>query len=404
MFCFDCQAYFMYRNVAASVVLAALLSCANAASVYDKDGNILYLDGRVQSVLYSGNHNRAGENDSSVQNSGRFGIGGKSILNDWISATAYTQWDVADESSNKNFKAREQHVGADFGIYGKVIAGRMLDSSYYAESVTDHYEDAGGTVQSKYNSEYRGGQIQYVYDNYGAHAQFGIQTAQNHAKVLDSYLTFLGVEDRFAVDSGVNFALGYTFSDVGGVPLSVRAGYNRLNGQKNNDVSVYNRNISSWLTPNGVPFDSFEHANIGVSWGELDTGLYLAALYDYSQMDFLSGESTSIVHHVKGLSDSKLESIESKGFELAIGYTFDNGLSALLGYEVSYNRANSIGYNQDYSLTRRVPVYVNYKLNANFNVWGEVGFNAGSDRKFSEFKKEKKEYKNVFSLGARYTF
>lgn len=394
----------MIKSVPVTLLAAAFISCANAASVYDKDGNILYLDGRVQSVLYSGNHNKAGENDSSIQNSGRFGIGGKSQLNDWISATAYTQWDVADDSSNNDFKAREQYVGADFGVYGKVITGRMRDSTYYVESLTDRYEDAGANVQSVYNSEYRGGQIQYVYDNYGMHAQFGLQTAQDKAKVAKSHLSYFDREDSFAVDSGFNFALGYTFDEIGGEPLSVRGGYSRLNGQKGNDVALYSSTSASWTHPNGEPFDSFDHANFGISWGELDSGLYLAALYDYSKMEFLDGKSQSIARKVNGVTVSELDYIESQGFELAVGYAFDNGLSTILGYEVSYNKARSNNSSYDRAKVRRIPVLVNYKLNSNFNVWGEVGINAGSDRKFSEFKKDKKDYKNVFSFGARYTF
>lgn len=57
---------------------------------------------------------------------------------------------------------------------------------------------------------------------------------------------------------------------------------------------------------------------------------------------------------------------------------------------------------------RRVPVFFNYKLNSNFNVWTECGFNAGSDDELNfegdKLAVAKKVDKFVWSVGARYTF
>lgn len=47
---------------------------------------------------------------------------------------------------------------------------------------------------------------------------------------------------------------------------------------------------------------------------------------------------------------------------------------------------------------RRIPVYVNYDLNENFNLWTEAQFNAGDEHKSSELNK------SLLSVGARYTF
>ena len=169
----------MKKSLLALSVIAAAAS-ANAATVYDKDGTSLTLDGRVQSVFYNGNYSKAGEKDSTIENSGRFGIGGKTQITDWVSGLGYAQWDVADGSKDESFSARDQYVGADFGEFGLVKAGRFLDSTYSVEAATDIYEDAAGNVQGKFNSERRGGQLQYTYDNYGFFAQAGVQTAQDN--------------------------------------------------------------------------------------------------------------------------------------------------------------------------------------------------------------------------------
>jgi predicted porin len=380
----------MKKSLLALAVVAVAAS-ANAATVYDKDGTSLTLDGRVQSVFYSGNHGTAGENDSSIQNSGRFGIGGKTQITDWVAGLGYAQWDVADGSAdNDKFRARDQYVGADFGEFGLLKAGRFVDSTYYAEEVTDHYEDAAGTVQGKFNGARRGGQLMYVYDNYGFHAQVGAQTAQDNARLIDAKVVSGKVtvesDGKYAVDSGFNGALGYTFDDVLFGPLSFRAGYSYVKGQSDRDITG----------TNGNGFDNFKHATAAIAWGNLDSGFYTAALYEYAKLNGV-GETKNAT------TDNNWK---NKGFELAVGYAFDNGVSALLGYEVSTIESTYNG-GDDKAKIKRVPLFVNYKINSNFNVWGEVGFNAGSDDRDEVAKvtgSSKKTDRAVWSLGARYTF
>ena len=170
----------MKKSLLALSVIAVAAS-ANAATVYEKDNTSLTIDGRVQSVFYNGNYSKAGEKDSSIENSARFGIGGKTQLADWVAGIGYAQWDM-DSNQNDGVRARDQFVGADFGEFGLVKAGRFLDSTYSVEAATDIYEDAAGYVQGKHNSERRGGQLQYTFDNYGFFAQAGVQTAQDNAK------------------------------------------------------------------------------------------------------------------------------------------------------------------------------------------------------------------------------
>ena len=362
----------MKKSLLALAVVAVAAS-ANAATVYDKDGTSLTLDGRVQSVFYSGNHAKAGNNDSSIQNSGRFGIGGKTQITDWVAGIGYAQWDVANGSSDADdkdngFTARDQYVGADFGEFGLLKAGRYVDSSYYAEEVTDHFEDAAGIAEGDFTGERRGGQLTYVYDNYGFHAELGAQTAQDDARVWDG--------KKFDVDSGFNGALGYTFDDVVFGPLSFRAGYSYLKGQDENYLGI---SVKS--------FDKFKHATAGIAWGNLDSGFYTAAVYDYAKITDREGTEGD---------DKKL-----KGFEIVAGYAFDNGVSFLAGYEsVKYEHPG-----REDEKTKRIPVFVNYKLNSNFNVWGEVGFNAGSDHhEQPRVAGDNAQDKTVFSVGARYTF
>ena len=385
----------MKKSLLALAVVAVAAS-ANAATVYEKDGTKLYLDGRVQSVLYSGNYSKAGENDSSIQNSGRFGIGGKTQITDWVAGIGYAQWDVADGSANNdNFRARDQYVGADFGEFGVLQAGKYRDSAYYVENITDHYEDAADNVSGNFNGQRRNGQITYTYDNYGFHGQLGVQTAQDNAKVFSDKHNAFGYSkfNKYAIDSGFSAALGYTFDDVVFGPLSFRTGYSYIKGQKDGDFTA-DHGLAS--------FDKFKHANVGVQWGNLSSGLFLGALYDYAKLEGL----TKVANTANGvLGDNE---VKVKGFELIGGYAFDNGISFLIGYESAKYESNSEAILSEDFKVKRIPVFVNYKMNPNFNVWAEAGFNAGSDHKVVRAGVDedisKSVDKTIFSVGARYTF
>ncbi|SKA60677.1 Outer membrane protein (porin) [Succinivibrio dextrinosolvens DSM 3072] len=381
----------MKKSLLALAVVAVAAS-ANAATVYDKDGTSLVAGGRVQSVFYNGNHtgHNAAENDSSIQNSARFSLAGKTQVTDWVSGLGYAEWDMDNKGTGDGTTARDQYVGADFGEFGLVKAGRFVDSAYYAEEVTDHYEDAAGTVQGKFNGERRGGQLVYIYDNYGFHAQAGLQTAQDKASLVNAAKTGLEVdEDAWAIDSGFNGALGYTFDDVVFGPLSIRAGYSYVKGQNDGDIA----NAES-----GTPFENMKHVTAGISWGNLNSGFYCAALYEYAKLKFDEQRAFSVVDP-DSLEAVDFEQARNKGFELAVGYAFDNGVSALVGYESSHVKITEFGGESGTYKIKRIPVFVNYKLNSNFNVWTEAGFNAGSDHDLG-----KNVDRTVWSVGARYTF
>ncbi|SKA71220.1 outer membrane protein N [Succinivibrio dextrinosolvens DSM 3072] len=379
----------MKKSLLALAVVAVAAS-ANAATVYDKDGTSLGINGRIQSVFYSGNHTgkNAAENDSQLLNTARFGLQGKTQITDWVAGIGYAQWDMDNKGTGNGTKAREQYVGADFGEFGVLTAGKFRDASYYVENVTDHYEDAAGAVQGNFNGARRAGQIMYTYDNYGFHGQLGIQTAQDSAPVFDNDKgTLFDFDNKFNVDSGYSAALGYKTGDLVFGPLDFRVGYSYLKGQKDGDAKAGKAGTYT--------FNNFKHAAAGVSWGNLNSGLYLAALYDYGKMKGIIEPAD----YVDGFDD---DSFKVKGFELSGGYAFDNGVSFLIGYESAKYTLDEegVGKTLDFKV-KRIPVFVNYKLNPNFNIWTEAGFNAGSDHAEGLAKKIDK---TIFSVGARYTF
>lgn len=368
------------KKILLALAVLASAGAANAATVYDRDGTQLAIGGRVQAVVYNGKYKKLENNDSTLVNSGRLNISGTAKVNDIFSVFAFTEWNMADGNkagNGESINTRDQYIGADFNRYGKILVGKTYDAVYSVQAVTDLFEDVAVTAQAETCADRRTGTIKYTYDNYGFFAQAAGLTAGDSVRVMGS--------DKFAdtglnnnVKGGFSGALGYTFDDVIFGPLSIKAGYSYIKGAEQGDMGL-------------KAFDTFKNTAASVSWGNDSEGLYLAALY-----------TQTVTKYDKYDKDVKLyfgEGRTMKGLELVCGYSFTNGISVLTGFEIGNENYKS---QQKKYITKRIPVYVNYRLNSNFKVWAEAEFDAGSTKESKD--NENKATDTLLSLGARYTF
>ena len=376
--------YIMKKSLLALAVVAAATS-ANATTVYDKDGTSLAVGGRVQAVVYNGNAAGIAENDAGLVNSARLNIAGSTKINDSVSVFAFSEWNMADgntsgQSWGDSINTREQYVGADYGDFGKILGGKTYDAANAVLAATDVFEDFGARLQGSINGDRRTGMFRYVYDNNGIFGSVSYQTAADGSSVAGN---------NADVEGGFAAAAGYTFDNVVFGPLSFKAGYSYIKGQ--NDFS---KTIVQF--ENSETFDNFKVISASIAWGSTDNGLYIGALYNTQRVkqranDFVPSNSSN--------SDKK------KGYEFVVGYTFDNGIGAFTGYNFVDQKYKVGSINQGTATIRRVPVYVNYAINGNFNIWGEAEFDANSSttkdgqRQYPEF-----ETGTMLSAGARYTF
>ena len=376
--------YIMKKSLLALAVVAAATS-ANAATVYDKDGTSLAVGGRVQAVVYNGNAAGIAENDAGLVNSARLNIAGSTKINDSVSVFAFSEWNMADgntsgQSWGDSINTREQYVGADYGDFGKILGGKTYDAANAVLAATDVFEDFGARLQGSINGDRRTGMFRYVYDNNGIFGSVSYQTAADGSSVAGN---------NADVEGGFAAAAGYTFDNVVFGPLSFKAGYSYIKGQ--NDFS---KTIVQF--ENSETFDNFKVISASIAWGSTDNGLYIGALYNTQRVkqranDFVPSNSSN--------SDKK------KGYEFVVGYTFDNGIGAFTGYNFVDQKYKVGSINQGTATIRRVPVYVNYAITDNFNIWGEAEFDANSSttkdgqRQYPEF-----ETGTMLSAGARYTF
>ena len=368
----------MKKSLLALAVLAA--ASANAATVFDKDGTSLAIGGRVQAIAYSGNFDKAGEDDASLVNSARLNIAGTTKVNDFVSAYAFTEWDTTDGNGNNSFSARDQYVGADFGAFGKIQGGKSLNSIYDVQAATDVFEETGALMQGNTNGDRRNGTIRYIYDNNGIYAAAAFQTAADKIKVAG---------EKFDAQNGYSVGLGYTFDNVVFGPLSVKAAYDYVNGQNDNkDAFSYDENGNrTYEKLNG----SFKNTAVSVAWGNASEGLYLAALYNIYKLDYDTAAGIDSQDQVKG-------------YELVAGYTFDNGLGVTVGYEMADKKSKVGSVRGQSAIARRVPVIVNYQLAPNFKVWAEAEFDANSSDNIQTVADDRNAKDNKFAAGARYVF
>ena len=382
--------YIMKKSLLALAVVAAAATSANAATVYDKDGTSLAVGGRVQAVVYNGNAasnvgNGIAENDAGLVNSARLNIAGNTKINDSVSVFAFSEWNMADgnkTATGDNINTREQYVGADYGDFGKILGGKTYDAANAVLAATDVFEDFGARLQGSINGDRRTGMFRYVYDNNGIFGSVSYQTAADDSTVQGT---------KADVEGGFAAAAGYTFDNVVFGPLSLKAGYSYVKGQ--DDKGSYLASV--FKGEKNYNFDDFKVISASIAWGSTDNGLYIGALYNTQRA------KQRLNWYIPSTNSSLADKV--KGYEFVVGYTFDNGIGAFTGYNFVDQKYKAGSFNTDSAIYRRVPVYVNYAINGNFNIWGEAEFDANS----TSVKDNQREFGDtgtMLSAGARYTF
>ena len=365
--------------LALAVASIAAASAASAATVYDKDGTSMEVYGRVQAVVYSTQASEAmGSNsyhDNSIQTSGRLGLNLRTPLTDNIAAFANAEWDVADNDTTDSFDARYLFVGADFGKFGALQAGRFEDAVYQGvTSYTDVYEDWGCYGQLG-DGDKRDGMIMYSWSGYGFDFAATYGTAKDAQSVEGAWYN----DEELDIDNSYSVAVGYSSPDVLFGPIAVRLGFGSAHFQDDAGYDIVD-GVKNYNT-----YDRYDQYAAVLSWGSVDVGPYIAAMYNIR--DF-SMENSDLDYKVQGV-------------EAVLAYGFECGVSIRTGYQWLNNDPDNeqvSGYkNSDAHI---IPVYVNYDVSPNFNVWAEARFDAGTDNDFVD----ETLTENTYSVGARYTF
>ena len=147
----------MKKTLLAVVTTSLLAASANAAVVYDKDGQQLGLYGQLR-YMAGQKDNTAGKADNFGGDSRvRIGVDGKwaTGYND-VSLIGKQEWQVAsqgndtsDGDTNGTFNARYSYIGADFGNGVQSVVGAVASPYAQLTDTTDIYQNYSGGVEDQ---------------------------------------------------------------------------------------------------------------------------------------------------------------------------------------------------------------------------------------------------------------
>jgi outer membrane protein N len=351
----------MKRKVLAILVPALLMAgAANAAEMYNKNGNKVDLYGKVDARhTFSDNPGDDGD-ETYVQ----VGFKGETqIANDLI---GYGQWEYKvfandTEGSNKSYN-RLAYAGLKFGEYGSFDYGRNYGVVYDVEAWTDMLPVFGGDS--------------YTWtDNFMNGRANGLATYRN--------------SDFFGLVNGLNFALQYQGANEGQDATEDQEG--TKNGH--NDVRFQNGDGFGMSTSYdfsgalsglslGAAYSSSDRTNkqvgygkaaesIGFAGGEKAEAWTVGAKYDansvYLAMMYAETRNMTPIGNF-GIAN------QTQNFEAVAQYQFDFGLRPSLAWVYSKGKdLDGKGFNHDlvnyidlgmtYSFNKNFSTYVDYKIN-----------------------------------------
>jgi len=329
----------MKRNILA-VVIPALLAAgaANAAEIYNKDGNKLDLYGKVDGLHYFSDNDGSDGDKTYV----RFGFKGETQITDQL--TGYGQWEYniqanhAESEGTEGNKTRLGFAGLKFGDYGSIDYGRNYGVVYDALAWTDVLPEFGG--DSGYSDNFMngrsGGLLTYRNSNF-----FGLVDGLGFA------VQYQGKNERgddITTSNGDGWGLSTTYeTDMGLGFVAAYSGSDRTDAQqKGLDGIGSGKHAENWAT--AVKYDA--------------NNVYLAAMY---------GESRNSAPVGDYVAD------KAQNFEVVAQYQFDFGLRPSLAYVSSKGKDIPGVGSQD--LVKYVDVGATYYFNKNMSTYVDYQIN-----------------------------
>ncbi|RLM23041.1 porin [Brenneria alni] len=337
----------MKRNILA-VVIPALLAAgaANAAEVYNKDGNKLDLYGKVQGMHYFSDNN--GSNGDKTY--ARLGVKGETQITNELTGYGRFEYEFRARQSEgeggaEGDKTRLAFAGLKFGDYGSFDYGRNYGVFYDALAWTDVLFEFGG------DSAYT--------DLFMTQRTTGVATYRN--------------TDFFGLVDGWNFAVQYQGKNSGDT-LNKRGNIDEQNGDGWGISSSYESDIGLGIVGSYSASDRTNEQSVdgrgktAEAWGTAvkydANNLYLAATYgEYRNLSYINDTA--------GFAD------KTKFFEVVAQYQLDFGLTPSLAYIQSKGKVAETGTN-DY-LTKYVGVGAKYAFNKNMSTFVEYQINLIKD-------------------------
>ena len=365
----------MKRKVLA-LLLPALLAAgaANAAEIYNKNGNKLDLYGKVDGLRYFSDDT---DNDGD-QTYARLGFKGETQINDML--TGYGQWEYnvqanGTEGDKGDSWTRLAFAGLGFAENGTFDYGRNYGVVYDVEAWTDMLPEFGGDTYTQ-TDVYMLGRTNGV-ATYRNHGFFGLADGLNFALQYqgNNEGSRVGQEGsgnsenrKLAKENGDGFGMSTSYDfDFG---LSLGAAYSSSDRTDDQVARGYQDGINK--RNNYAGGETAEAWTVGAKYDA--NNVYLAAMYaETRNMTYYGGGN--------GESNGGIAN-KTQNFEVVAQYQFDYGLrpsiaylqskgSDLGGQEVSHGNwryvdkdlVKYVDVGMTYYFNKNMSTYVDYKIN-----------------------------------------
>ena len=330
----------MKRNILAVVVPALLVAgAANAAEIYNKDGNKLDLYGKAVGLHYfSDNDSNDGDNTYA-----RLGFKGETQINDQL--TGYGQWEYefkgnrSEAQGSDGNKTRLAYAGLKFDEFGSFDYGRNYGVAYDIGAWTDVLPEFGGDTWTQTDgfmtgrttgvATYRNTDFFGLVDGLNVAAQY--QGKNDRSEITESNGDGWGLSSTYEFDG---FGVGATYAKSDRTDRQVRAASNLNAGGENAEV---------WAA--GLKYDA--------------NNIYLAAIYGEMRNAARLGS--------RGFAN------KSQDFSVVAQYQFDFGLRPSIAYYKSKAKdvegigdedyINYIDVGATYYFNKNMSTYVDYQIN-----------------------------------------
>ncbi|MCE9795357.1 porin OmpC [Citrobacter portucalensis] len=358
----------MKRKVLA-LLLPALLAAgaANAAEIYNKNGNKLDLYGKVDGLRYFSDN----PGDDGDQTYARLGFKGETQINEML--TGYGQWEYnikanTAEGEGANSATRLAFAGLGFGQNGTFDYGRNYGVVYDIEAWTDMLPEFGGDSYTQ-TDVYMTGRTNGVatYRNKGFFGQadglnFALQYQGNNEKAGSGEGTGNADGRKLTRENGDGFGMSTSYDfDFG---LSLGAAYSSSD-RSNNQVAA-GRGDRSYANKyaGGETADAW---TVGAKYDAYN--VYLAAMY---------AETRNMTAYGDGGIANK-----TQNFEVVAQYQFDFGLRPSVAFLQSKgvdlggwdHHSNGTPRYTDKDLVKYVDVGMTYYFNKNMSTYVDYKIN-----------------------------
>ncbi|ELO4114143.1 porin OmpS1 [Salmonella enterica] len=364
----------MNRKVLALLVPALLVAgAANAAEVYNKNGNKLDLYGKVDGLRYFSDDAGSDGDQTYV----RFGFKGETQINDML--TGYGQWEYniqadTSEGEGANSWTRLGFAGLKFGEYGSFDYGRNYGVIYDVEAWTDVLPEFGGDSYTQTDvymlgrtngvATYRNTDFFGLVDG----LNFALQYQGNNENGGAGEGTGNGGSRKLARENGDGFGMSASYDfDFG---LSLGAAYSSSDRTDNQVARGYGDGMNE--RNNYAGGETAEAWTVGAKYDAYN--VYLAAMYaETRNMTYYGGGN--------GEGNGGIAN-KTQNFEVVAQYQFDFGLRPSIAYLQSkgkdlggqeVHRGNWRYTNKDlvkyvdvgmtYYFNKNMSTYVDYKIN-----------------------------------------